>query len=89
MAVVSSKITSIQIRIYFIGRIVCALKGYIRVWAADAKSEKVSPSMKFKLLSVALRKSKHITFVHAFHDRISVTCNKEWTDVIELAGKNS
>ena len=71
MAVVSSKIASIQIRVYFIGRI-----GYIRVWAADAKSEKVSPSMKFKLLSVALRKSKYIIFVHAFHDRVSVTCNK-------------
>ena len=89
MAVVSSKIASI-IRIYFIGRIIYALKGYIRVWAADAKSEKMSPSMKYKLLPVALRKSKYIIFVHAFHDRVSVTCNKEWTDsVIELAGKNS
>ena len=86
---VSSKIASI-IRIYFIERIIYALKGYIRVWAADAKSEKVSPSMKCKLLPVALRKSKYIIFVHAFHDRVSVTCNKEWTDsVIELAGKNS
>ena len=86
MAVVSSKIASI-ITIYFIGRIICAIEGWIRVWAADAKSEKVSPSMKCKLLSVALRKSKYTIFVHAFHDQVSVKCNKEWTDVIELAGK--
>ena len=57
---VSSKIASI-IRIYFTGRIIYALKGYIRVWAADATSEKVSPSMKCKLLPVALRKSKYAT----------------------------
>ena len=31
----------------------------------------------------------HHYFIQAFHDRVSVTCNKEWTDVIELAGKNS
>ena len=88
MAVVSSKIASI-IRIYFIGSIICAIKGCIRVWAADGKSEKVCPSMKCKALSVALRKSKYIMFVHAFHDRVSVKRNKEWTDVIELGGKNS
>lgn len=88
MAVVSSTIASI-IRIYFIGRIICAINGCIRVWAADTKSEKVSPSMKCKLLSVALRKTKYIIFVHAFHDRVSVKCNTEWTDVIELGGKNS
>ena len=88
MAVVSSKIASI-ITIYFIGRIICAIKGCIRVWAADAKSDKVSPSMKCKLLSVDLRKTKYIIFVHAFHDQVRVKCNKEWTDVIELAEKDS
>ena len=77
------------IRIYFIGRVICAIKGCIRVWAADAKSDKVSPSMKCKFLSVAFRKTKYIIFVHAFHDRVRVKCNKEWTDVIELAEKDS
>ena len=48
----------------------------------------MNPCMKCKLLSVALRKLKYITFVQAFHDRLSVLKrNKESTDVIELGSK--
>ena len=43
--------------------------------------------MKCKHLSVALRKLKYIIFVHAFHDRVSVKRNKEWTNVIVLGAK--
>ena len=43
--------------------------------------------MKCKLLSLALRKLEYIIFVHAFHDRVSVKRNKEWTNVIVLGAK--